>query len=421
MTNFKKSKIKNQRIITPRRIFALCVLFMFLWTVSPDLFSQTNWKQFRGNSRNGISNETGLLLEWPESGPQLLWAKNIGSGFPEVVVDDSKAYILAGDTVDTGYEYVEAFDANTGKEIWKTKIDSLYIEVDGWGHGPRSTPALDSENIYCLSGFGKLMALSVKTGDILWLVDLPIDFGSTQPRWGYTSSPLLIDDILILETGGKEEKAYTAFDKKSGKAIWSKGVGGSGYNSPAIATIENHVHIVFAADTMLHAYNVKGDLLWSYKMPMRYPTAMPVFIPPNKIFVSSVSKAGGFVIQVDNNKPTEVLASKTMQNNWSSSIYHDGYLYGFTRARLQCVSAETGELKWSQRGFGKGSLILVDNKLIVLSDQGKVIVVDPSHEKYKELGSFQTMTGKSWTAPSFADGILYVRNLTQMACYQLSK
>lgn len=421
MTNFKKSKTDNQRKIAQRKIFLLGVLFMFLWSVSPDLFSQGNWTQFRGNERNGISQATGLIYDWPESGPEKLWAKNIGSGFPEVVVDNGQAYILAGDTVGKGYEYVEAFDAETGKENWKTKIDSLYIEVDGWGHGPRSTPALDSENIYCLSGFGKLKALSAKTGNVIWSVDLPADFGSTQPRWGYTSSPLLIDDILLLETGGKEEKAYTTFDKKSGKAIWSKGVGVSGYNSPAIATIESHTHIVFAADTMLHAYNVKGDLLWSYKMPMRFPTAMPVFIPPNKIFVSSVSKAGGFIIQVDNNKPTEVLASKTMQNNWSSSIFHEGFLYGFTRARLQCVSAETGELKWSQRGFGKGSLIKVDNKLIVMSDQGKVMVVDPSPDKYTELGSFQALTGKSWTAPSFAEGKLFVRNLTQLACFKLTK
>ena len=415
--------MKNQnktQFITGQFIFILLLGLFISTDIQAQNTNAKSWTQFRGNNRNGISSETGILTKWPDEGPEKLWSKNIGSGFPEVVVDNGITYLLAGDTINNT-EYVQAFDALTGKEIWKTEIDSLYHEVDGWGHGPRSTPAIDGENIYCLSGFGKFCALASKDGKLRWKVNVPVEFEGAMPRWGYTSSPLLIDHAVVLETGGKDDKALTAFDTSTGKAIWSKGDGKSGYNSPGLAEIDGQKQIIFSIDTLLYGFHFSGDELWGFRTPLYGPTAMPVCIAPNKIFLCQVGRTGGVWVEINNNEATEVMKTRTMQNNWSSSLYYEGFLYGFTRARLQCVEASTGKLLWSQRGFGKGSLIMVDGKLIVLSDQGKVTLVNPSSEKYEEISSFQALTGKSWTAPSFADGKLYLRNLTQIACYQLSK
>jgi len=146
---------------------------------------------------------------------------------------------------------------------------------------------------------------------------------------------------------------------------------------------------------------------------------MPVVIDNNKIFVSAIRNIGFVIIEIQNNIPKEIARGTDLKTDYSSCVYYNGYIFGFHVAALQCISAETGKKMWTKRGFGKGSLILVGDKLLVLSDKGKIIQVEATGEKYTEQGSFQAIEGKSWTAPSFANGRLYVRNLTEMACFVL--
>ena len=383
--------------------------------------AQQSWDQFRGAKGSAVISGVPVPETLPEQGPELLWARDVGNGFPEVAVADGVTFIFSSDSLEGGFEYLAALNAENGQELWKTRVDSMWLEVDGWGHGPRSTPAIGDEHIFCLSGFGKFAAYNKKNGEEIWSVNLPNDFGSTIPRWGYSSSPVILDDVVVIETGGSEDRAFTAFNPNNGKVVWSKGKGTASYNSPAYAEIDGQPQLVFAIDTLLYAFDSNGEALWQFRMPLNGPMAMPVFMEPNRFFISSVSKTGGFVVEINNNVPEQKFTSTTMQNNWSSSCYKDGYLYGFSRAKLQCVSAETGEMVWGKRGYGKGSLIIVDDKLLVLSDQGKLIIAKAAPEAYHELASFQALEGKSWTAPSFADGKLFVRNLEKMACYNLSK
>lgn len=400
----------------------LAAFFMLTFLIlQSSIQAQQSWNQFRGAGGSAFISGALVPESIPEQGPQLLWAKDVGNGFPEVAVADNVAYIFSSDSLEGGYEYLAAFNASNGAEIWKTKVDSMWFEKDGWGHGPRSTPAIGENHIFCLSGCGKFAAYNKKNGKESWSVNLPNDFGSAIPRWGYSTSPVIVGEMVIIETGGTENRAFTAFNKNDGEIFWSNGKGTASYCSPAFAEIDGQPQLVFAIDTLLYGINSKGEELWQFRMPLRGPMAMPVFMEPNRFFVSSVSRTGGFVVEVNDNQPEQVFTSTTMQNNWSSSCYKDGYLYGFSRAKLQCVSAETGEMVWGKRGFGKGSLIIVDDKLLVLSDQGKLIIVEATPDEYRELASFQALEGKSWTAPSFAEGKLFVRNLEKMACYKLSK
>jgi outer membrane protein assembly factor BamB len=383
--------------------------------------TSNSWQQFRGNAKNGISVEDGILEKWPENGPEQVWKKEIGTSFSELLFFKNSIYTMAGEKIDStsGFEYAAAFDASTGNEIWKTKLDSIFIDVDNWGDGARSTPALDGKSLYCLTSYGKLIAVSLENGKIKWQVDFVAEFGSTVPRWGFSTSPILIDNVLIVEVGGKEEHAFMGFNPEDGKQLWAKANGNSSYCSPAVANIGGINQVIFANGTNLYAFNARGESLWSYAMPLRSPTATPLFIPPNRIFVSAVSPTGSFIIEINGDEIKEVMNNSSMKNHWSSSCYLDGYIYGFNVAALQCISAETGEKMWTKRGYGKGSLILVDGKLIVLSDQGKLILVEATHESYKEISAFQALEGKSWTAPSFANGKVFLRNLTEMACYKL--
>ena len=138
-------------------------------------------------------------------------------------------------------------------------------------------------------------------------------------------------------------------------------------------------------------------------------------------FLSAIRNPGFVIAKVENNVASEVITGNSMKTDYNTACYHNGYIYGFNVAALQCISAETGEKKWTKRGYGKGSLILVNDKLLVLSDQGKLVLVQATPDEYKETGLFQAIEGKSWTAPSFSGGKIYVRNLTEMACYDLVK
>ena len=401
-----------------------CLSALLIFGLTNPGFSQTDnsgaWKQFRGQSRSGISNEKLPQMDWTKSKPELVWKKELGSGFSELVISGGKIYTMISEQIDSvsGSEYIAVFEENTGKELWRKKVDSIYIDIDGWGNGPRSTPTIDDKYVYSFSSWGKLSANSLKNGKLIWQVDFDKEFGSTRPRWAFSSSPLLVDDLLIMEAGGTESRAFIAFNKKDGKIVWKKGNGKASYDSPLLATIDAQQQIIFANGRTLSSYNSKGDTLWNFNMPLAGPTAMPVLVGTNKIFVSALR--GGFVIvKIENNKATQFIKGASMKNDYSSSCYHNGYIYGYHVAALRCISAETGEIKWTKRGFGKGSLILVDNKLLVLSDKGKLAFVEAIPDAYTEKGSVQAITGKSWTAPSFLDGKVYVRNHTEMACYKL--
>jgi len=410
-----------------KNILLPCLFFLLAFgSLFSSLYAQennsSNWLQFRGNERSGISAETGITKDWSVKAPQLLWKTEIGSGFSEIVLLNNKIYTMESDSIDpqTGSEYISAYEMETGKLIWKTKVDSIFIDIDGWGNGPRSTPVIDNNTAFCLSSFGKFTAVSINDGKILWQKNFLTEYESTTPRWGFSTSPLVFGENVVIEVGGTNSRTLAAFNKNSGELVWAKANGAADYGSPILAEINGQKQIIYANGKTLYSFNDKGDTLWTFKMPIqRAPTAAPIFIAPDKIFVSTLGTVGFVILKVENNRPKEILQGTNIKNDFSSSCYYNGHIYGFNTAVLQCNSAETGATLWVKRGYGKGSLILVDGQLIVLSDQGKLIFVEATPEKYNEIGNIQAIDGKSWTAPSFGNGKVFVRNLTQMACYKL--
>jgi len=394
-------------------------LLFFLTTVAYSQTGNTSWNQFRGPDRNGISSES--LTQNKTTNPEavLMWKKPIGAGFSELVIEGDKLYTMESEAIDTssGNEFVSCYDAQTSALIWKTKVDSLFF--DTFGDGPRSTPVIGEKYIYSFSSYGKLSANSKKDGALIWQVDVLANYGPTLPRWGFSSSPMLVGNTLVIEAGGAEEKAFIGFDKVTGDLSWSNGNGIATYCSPILAEIDGKQQIIFANQQTLFSMNEKGDTLWTHTLTAISPTAMPIFFEGNKLFVSSLQSKGFSIVEVNGTEVNEILTGKSMKNDYSSSLYHDGHFYGFNVAALQCISATTGEKKWTKRGLGKGSLIMVGNTLLALSDKGKLVMAEASGEKYNELGKFQALKGKSWTAPSFSEGRIYLRNLTEMTCYEI--
>ena len=284
---------------------------------------------------------------------------------------------------------------------------------------------VDGDALYVLGASGDLVALATKSGDERWRVNLKEEFGSKQPGFGFSASALVDGKQLIVEGGGPEGKSYVALDKKTGKMLWSHGdtADEPNYNSAIAIDMDGKRRYVYIVDTRIVALDEKGAEIWSHPWPEGETHASPLFVPPDMIFASGIEGVGAtlFRIKEEGGKGSveEVWESRFMRNHFSSSVLHDGYIYGFDNANLRCIAVADAKSQWVKRGLGKGSLILADGHLIVLSDTGKLVLVEATAEGYEEKGSVQALEGRSWTAPTLAGGILYLRNGAEIVAYEI--
>jgi outer membrane protein assembly factor BamB len=381
-----------------------------------------DWPQWRGPNRDGISRETGLLKNWPKEGPKVLWRAPSGEGYAAIVIAKGRGYTMIGQS---GNEFLICFDPANGKEVWRLKTDGIFYNDQG--NGPRSTPVVDGDFVFGLSGNGKLHAANVKDGKAVWSHDLSGEYGGKIPTWGISTTPLVEGEMLIVDVGGKSGHSVMAFDKRSGKVLWKSESDTPGYSAPIAITVSGVRQVlVFTGSGLVSVAPADGKFFWRYDWETRYDVnaATPVFIPPDKIFISSGYGKGAALLQTQagNGKATmqEVWKSREMKNHFSSSILHNNYLYGFDDAFLTCLDIASGQPKWQQRGFNKGSLLYADGHLIVLGEYGNLALVEATPAGYKEKASVQVLKGKSWTMPTLANGKLYLRNQSEMLCLEVA-
>ncbi len=401
--------------------------------------SAAEWPQWRGPNRDGVSGEVGLLKEWSPNGPKVLWKVPLGEGFSGISVSQGRVYTMFSEGND---EFVVCLDATDGGEIWRFRSDKNYHEGQG-GNGPRATPTIDGDLLFTISAYGKLYALNAANGQEVWSHDLQRKFGSDMPRWGFSTSPLVDGESLLVEVGGKGEKSIAAFNKKTGDVIWSSYKDKLGYSSPIAVTIKGIRQIIFLTGTKVVSVSpTDGTIYWQrpWKTDYDINAATPVFIPPDKVLISSGYDTGAAVLQmrvfvspdddrtvgeqISENQATirikEIWKNRKMKNQFSSSVLHANYLYGFDNSILKCIEANTGEEQWKSRGFGKGTVILADGHLIILSDRGKLGLAEATPAGYMEKASAKVLNGLCWTAPTLAGGKLYVRNEEEMVCLDMT-
>jgi outer membrane protein assembly factor BamB len=372
-----------------------------------------DWPQFRGPNRDGVSRETGLLKSWPAGGPKVLWKVPLGEGYSHIAVANGRLFTLYSQG---SQELAVALDAATGKLIWRVPIDRKY--QSDMGNGPRSTPTVEGDLVYVLSGNGRLAALAAKDGRKVWEHDLPREFGARVPGWGASTSPLIEGNLLLVDVGGRNGKSLAAFDKKTGKVVWTSQNDIAGYSAPIAVTVGAVRQVIFFTGTSVVSVSPKdGRLFW--RVPWRTDwdvnAATPIFVPPDKVFISSGYGVGSalFQIKAAGGRATaeEVWRSRGMKNQFSSSVLHNGTIYGFDDSTFKAIDAATGKERWKQRGFAHGSLILADGHLIVLSERGcDLALVEATPQAYREKGRTEVLSGKCWTAPTLANGRLYLRN-----------
>ena len=395
---------------------AVCVLLISTLAMAAD------WPQFRGLQRNGSSPETGLAEGWGEDGPKELWRKAIGPGYSAVSIVGDRLYTMYVAEVDgQDKEVAVALSTKDGRELWRTPLGDRFDNE--FGDGPRATPTVSGDKVYVLDSRGTLAALATTDGSVVWSMDFVKKFEIETPRFGYSTSVVVDGDHVIVQAGGKEGNNYLAIEKDSGEIVWSRGDGPAGYNSALPVKVGDTKRFVYVAGNQLICIDEEGGEVWAHDWPQGETHAMPIRIPPDKLYLSGAEGVGARLFRVtetDGKGEVELLWEQPfMRNHFSSAVVHEGTIYGFDNATLKAISVADGKMAWGKRGLGKGSLIFADGHLLVLSDRGKLLLVEATPEGYREKGSVQALKGLCWTAPAIADGRLYLRNHDELVVYDL--
>jgi outer membrane protein assembly factor BamB len=386
-----------------------------LLAVLPIGAANHDWYRWRGPDLNGISSETSFSTAWPSSGPKRLWKVSVGTGFSSVSVANGRVYTM-GNRNDK--ESVYAFDAETGREIWRHTYDCP-MEPRYYEGGTSCTPTVDGDRVYTLSRKGHLFCLEAANGKVSWQKNIneELALGKSReelPEWGYASSPLVQDKMLILNVGA----AGTALDKMTGKLLWTSGKSRSGYATPVPFLLEDSPTLAIFGATGIHAVNLQdGKRRWTYDWETSYDVnvADPI-ISSNRMFISSGYGHGAAVLEFTATGATKVWENKELRNQTSSSVLVRDHLYGMDGnngergSSLRCLEFATGKVKWTEKSLRPGALMAAGDKLIVLNESGELIVANASPDEFRALTRAQVIGGKCWTAPVLSNARIFCRN-----------
>ncbi len=382
------------------------------------------WFQWRGPNRDGHSAETGLLQTWPKTGPPAAWrASGAGTGYSSFSSSGGRLYTLGARA---NVEYVIALDRATGKKLWEYQNGRRY--QNDRGDGPRSTPTVDGDRLYVLGGSGDLTCLESATGKRIWTINLIQKFGGQNPYWGYSESPLVVGDRILVNAGGSRA-SIVAVSKADGSTLWQQLNDDAGYSSPVLLRTGSLNQVVFFTASRTLAVDARdGRLLWSYNTAANGTAniATPI-VRGTRVFVSSDYGTGAALLDVRaaGNLATanEVYFTRDMRNHHSSSVLVGDHLYGFSSSILTALSFDTGKPVWRDRSVGKGSLIVADGRLYLYSEDGVVGLAEASPLAYREHGRFtipQQSGQPTWSHPIISGGLLIVRDQDNVFAYHVT-
>ena len=462
---------------------ALQILGITVWLTSSILSVMAeDWPWFLGPRHTGVSGEDQLMLDWTAKTPPVIWKEAIGTGYsaPSVLGDRMVMHHREGDQ-----EIVSCRNVETGKEVWAHTYPTTYEDPYGYNNGPRCSPVLTKDRCFTLGAEGMLACTSMTDGKLLWRKELSKEFTLPEAFFGMGCSPILDDNRLIVLVGGQPNSGVVAFDVKTGDILWQSvgkdtwdGVETDqkgkkhewsddemvvSYSSPIIAEIHGEKHLLCLMRQGLVSLNPgTGAENFHYwfrpKVHESVNAARPLVIG-NRVFISVAYQLGSAVLEVDESgrQYKEVWRDRTiMLAHWSTQIYVDGCIYGFSgrhenEGELHCINAETGTLLWQTSGyegdlsnlsrdrttghiinantgkeipypyFGRGSLIQVGSRFIVLGERGTISVVDVDQEKFVEHGRFSLdeINYPSWAAPVVSGGKLFLRSEKWLVCLDL--
>lgn len=408
--------MKPSRLLLP-------LLLSASWSLAAD------WPQWRGANRDDRSPDRSILANWPKEGPKQLWlSREGGLGYSGFSVVKGRLYTMGA--MDDG-EYVLCLDAESGKTIWKSKIDSRVYE-NNWGNGPRSTPTIDGDFAYALSANGILACLSTKDGKVQWTADFIKDFGGELQSWGYTESVLIDGDRLYCTPGGSQG-TMAALNKKTGKVIWrSTGLTDQAqYSSPILIQHQGRPQLVQLVMRKVFGLDpASGDVLWKADFPGRTAVIPTPIYHDGHLFLTAGYGVGCRLLKLDGAEPEVVYEERDITNHHGGVILVDGNLYGHSdRKGWTCQDFLSGDIRWQdEEVLSKGCIGYAAGHFICVGEtDGTVVIIEASPEKWKEKGRFQLQPqtknrkpqGRIWVHPVIVNGRLYLRDQEMIYCYDV--
>ena len=419
-----------------RSIILTALTFCVMNASVTDFVVAGDWPQILGPTRNGISQGEKIAGSWPSGGPKFVWKKDVGDGFSGVSIANGIGVVFhrVGDE-----ETAEAFDAKTGKQLWSVAFPAEYVPSYNPDSGPRAAPIIHDGLVYLYGARGGLSCVQLTDGKKVWQRDTYADFSSKRPSrgeppegyFGFASSPIIEGDKLLLNVGGSSQNAgIVAFDRKTGKTLWTATDERASYSSPVATTIDGQRHIVFA--TRLKVVSVdpaNGRVLFEVPFGELGPSATgasPVVLG-NSIFITGSYHFGAVLARVGRSGAIEVWRSdEVLSSQYTTSIAYEKMLFGVhgrqdaAAAELRCVNPITRQVIWKESDFGYATIILADDKLLIMKTDGELVVAAADTNKYRELARADLFDGATTRAlPSLSNGLFYVRDGKTLKCFDL--
>jgi len=378
-----------------------------------------DWPRWRGSNMDGKALQSDVFKKG--YGLKVNWKKTLGSSYSSISIADGRAVTMFSDST---FDYVVALDVDNGNELWRFKLDSTYKGHDGSHDGQISTPTIDGDKIYVYAIKGHLLALDARTGKKLWSHNVKSEIKPLEPIYGFGSSPIVMGDVLMCQVGDPKTHTICGFDRNSGKLLWSAAADTINYQSPISMTLLGEEQVIGVGDHKI--FGVKpadGEILWEYRHNGRFNGSNPVVVSDSEIFINH-SRRESALLKFSKSDGKyhieEVWKNRNIRGSYNTSVYHDGYIYGYSGRFLTCVDAKTGETAWKSRQPGDGFTIIVDDHLVVLTKQGNMHVAKASPEGYQEIASTKVFEGLTWTPASFANGKIYARSLTEIVSIDIA-
>jgi len=370
------------------------------------------------------------VRDWKQHPPQELWRHPIGEGWSSFAIVGSRAFTQEQRGP---LECVVCYHADTGAELWSHADETRY-ETAMAGIGPRATPTLTDSAVFALGATGILNCLDPVTGETVWQRNICDDAGTSTPEWGFSGSPLIVDETIIIDAGGSGDKAVIAYHQDTGDIVWAAGNHRAGYASPRLEKIRGQtVLLVFHGDGLLAMSPSDGSRFWEYPFTNMYQVnAAQPMMTGDHVFISTGYDGGCVALdpgRISDARPAEVWPpNRDLKLKFNEAVALDGFVYGLDDGILCCVNAATGRREWKGGRYRFGHVLLWDDVLLVQSEAGYTALVEATPEAFREITRFSALsqpTGgspvKVWNVPVVNRSRLYVRSAREAACFELPR